>query len=87
MRAICRLSKSDIAPTFVSLRLMRPEDILDIHLLRMDHTLFNLCLSYPVSWVVSFSAHIICFIIFYRAWRDRTAEKHRLSRIVLNASR
>ncbi len=76
-----------IAPTLVSLTGACGLRIVWIYtLFRMDHTLFNLYLSYPVSWAVTFTAHIVCFVIFYRAWRDRTAERHQLSRAALHSS-
>ena len=39
-----------------------------------DRTLFTLYLSYPVSWVVSFIANMVCFIIFFRNWKRRVEE-------------
>ena len=76
-----------IAPTLVSLTGACGLRIVWIYtLFRMDLTLFNLYLSYPVSWAVTFTAHIVCFVIFYRAWRDRTAERHQLSRAALHSS-
>ncbi len=34
-----------------------------------DRSLFTLYLSYPVSWVITFAAHLICFIVFFRKWK------------------
>ena len=39
-----------------------------------DRTLFTLYLSYPVSWVVSFIANMVCFVIFFRNWKRRVEE-------------
>ena len=77
-----------IAPTIVSLTGACGLRILWIYtIFRLDHTLFNLYLSYPVSWIVTFTAHIICFIIFFRKWKDRTSLRAKLARASINASR
>lgn len=63
-----------IAPTIVSLAGacgLRIVWILTVF--RLERTLFVLYLSYPVSWIVTFFAHIVCFIIFYRKERRATA--------------
>lgn len=36
-----------------------------------NRTLFTLYVSYPVSWVVSFIANVICFALFYVRWKRR----------------
>ncbi len=33
---------------------------------RKVHTLNNLYISYPISWALTFSVHLICFIVIYR---------------------
>ena len=43
---------------------------------QLSPTLFTLYLSYPVSWTVTFLAHLICFIIFYRRYRDGRHAMH-----------
>ena len=76
-----------IAPTIVSLTGACGLRIVWIcTLFRMDHTLFNLYLSYPVSWLVTFLIHMICFMFFYRAWRDRTSGRARRARIAMHSS-
>ena len=76
-----------IAPTIVSLTGACGLRIVWIYtLFRMDHTLFNLYLSYPVSWLVTFLIHMICFMFFYRAWRDRTSGRVRRARIAMHSS-
>ena len=40
----------------------------------LNHTLFCLYLSYPVSWVITFATHLICFILFFRSWKRRLPE-------------
>lgn len=63
-----------IAPTIVSLAGacgLRIVWILTVF--RLERTLFVLYLSYPVSWIVTFFAHLACFIIFYRKERGATA--------------
>lgn len=37
----------------------------------IDRTLFTLYLSYPVTWIITFTAHLICFIVFFRRWKHR----------------
>lgn len=33
---------------------------------QMQHTLFSLYISYPISWVLTFSAHVICYLVVRR---------------------
>lgn len=33
---------------------------------QMEHTLFSLYISYPISWVLTFSAHVICYLVVRR---------------------
>ena len=33
---------------------------------KMEHTLFSLYISYPISWVLTFSVHLICYLIVRR---------------------
>lgn len=35
------------------------------------HTIENLYLSYPISWIVTFSVHIVCYLIIRRQIRQR----------------
>lgn len=75
-----------IAPTLVSLTGACGLRIIWIYtIFRLDHTLFNLYLSYPVSWVITFTAHIICFIVFYRKWKNETSARSKLSRIAAHS--
>ena len=61
-----------IAPTLVSLAGACGLRILWIYTVFQFHrTQFVLYLSYPVSWVVTFIAHIICFIIFSKKWKRK----------------
>ncbi len=77
-----------VTPTIVSLTGACGLRILWIYtVFRADHTLFNLYLSYPISWFVTFVVHIICFVVFYRRWRDRTNGRSRLARAALHSSR
>ena len=76
-----------IAPTIVSLTGACGLRIVWIYtFFRMDHTLFSLYLSYPVSWLVTFLTHMICFAFFYRAWRDRTSGRAQKARIAMHSS-
>ena len=77
-----------IAPTLVSLTgacLLRIVWIYTIF--QIDHTLVNLYISYPVSWAVTFIAHMICFTVFFRRWKDGTGARAKLTRAALNASK
>ena len=75
-----------MTPTIVSLTGACGLRILWIYtIFRMDHTLFNLYLSYPISWIVTFIAHIVCFIVFYRAWKNRTQGRMKVSRAALHS--
>ena len=59
-----------IAPTIVSLAGACGLRVLWIYtVFRLDRTLYTLYISYPISWAITFSAHIICFIVFFRAWK------------------
>ncbi len=76
-----------ITPTIVSLTGACGLRILWIYtVFRVDHTLFNLYLSYPVSWLVTFIAHIICFIVFYRKWKHGNTKQHKLFRMAMHSS-
>ena len=67
-----------IAPTIVSLTGACGLRILWIYtVFRMNHTLFTLYLSYPISWLVTFSVHMICFFFFYRAWKNGDSKHSR----------
>ena len=46
---------------------------------QLDRTIFTLYMSYPVSWTVTFIAHIACFVHFYRRWAngDTMHRRHR----------
>ena len=37
----------------------------------MDRSLTTLYLSYPISWIITASANVICFIVFFRSWKKR----------------
>ena len=61
-----------IAPTLVSLTGACGLRILWIFtVFRIDRSLFTLYLSYPVSWLITFTAHIICYTVFFRSWKKR----------------
>ena len=70
-----------IAPTIVSLAGACGLRVLWIYtVFRLDRTLYTLYISYPISWAITFSAHIICFIIFFRAWKDGNTRRARIAR-------
>lgn len=61
-----------ITPTIVSLTGACGLRILWIYtVFAADRTLFTLYLSYPVSWLVTFAAHAVCFIVFFKRWKSR----------------
>ena len=33
---------------------------------QVEHTLFSLYISYPISWILTFAVHILCFVYAYR---------------------
>lgn len=39
-----------------------------------NRTLMTLYWSYPVSWIVTFLAHAVCFVIFFLRWRKRVEQ-------------
>lgn len=64
---------SSIIPTVVSLAGACGLRILWIFtIFAAEHTLFCLYLSYPITWSVTFAAHLICFFLFLR-WKKRQA--------------
>ena len=61
-----------VTPTIVSLTGACGLRVLWIYtFFQMEHTLFCLYLSYPVSWIITFLVHLVCFIVFFRRWKDR----------------
>lgn len=63
-----------VTPTVVSLAGacgLRVLWIFSIFLL--NRSLFVLYLSYPISWAITFAAHLVCFIIFFRRWKQKNA--------------
>ena len=63
-----------VTPTIVSLTGACVLRIIWIYTIFMAfHSLFVLYLSYPVTWVVTFAVHMICFSIFFRRLRHSSA--------------
>lgn len=61
-----------MAPTIVSLTGACGLRILWIcTAFQIDRTLFTLYLSYPVSWLVTFIAHMLCYLKFSRDWKRK----------------
>lgn len=61
-----------IAPTLVSLTGACGLRILWIFtVFQLNRTLFTLYLSYPVSWAITFIAHIICYSYFFKKWKAK----------------
>lgn len=70
-----------IAPTIVSLAGACGLRVLWIYtIFRLDRSLYTLYISYPISWAITFSAHIICFIVFFRAWKGGNTRRARIAR-------
>ncbi len=38
-----------------------------------EHTLFSLYISYPISWLLTFAVHLLCFVAVYGRLKKRTA--------------
>ena len=73
-----------IAPTIVSLAGACGLRIAWIYTaFRIDHTLFMLYLSYPASWLVTFIVHMICFIVFFRKWKDGTSKRAMIAKAAM----
>lgn len=69
-----------ITPTIVSLTGACGLRILWIYTIFIWHrSLFSLYLSYPVSWVITFTADLICFIVFFRRWKQKTLAEQPMS--------
>ena len=63
-----------VTPTIVSLASVCGFRILWIYtIFLINHSLFSLYLSYPISWGLAFLVHFICFIVFYRRWKQKEA--------------
>ena len=59
-----------ITPTIVSLTGACGLRILWIYtVFKLHHTLFSLYISYPISWAITFLAHLVCFIFFFHHWK------------------
>lgn len=65
-----------ITPTIVSLTGACGLRILWIYtIFAWNRTLFSLYLSYPVSWAVTFTAHLLCFLLFFHRWKKAAARE------------
>ncbi len=61
-----------VTPTIVSLTGACGLRILWIYTIFAAHrTLFVLYLSYPITWTITFSAHLICFLVLFGKWKGR----------------
>ena len=70
-----------MTPTIVSLTGACGLRILWIYtVFRMNRTLFTLYLSYPISWIVTFVFHLICFTIFYKRLKSGNSKRMKLSK-------
>ena len=66
---------SSVVPTLVSLTGACGLRILWIYTIFAENrTLFFLYLSYPITWVITFSAHLVCFFIFLHRRKKRAAQ-------------
>lgn len=66
---------SSVVPTIVSLTGACGLRILWIYTIFAENrTLFFLYLSYPITWVITFSAHLVCFFIFPHRRKKRAAQ-------------
>lgn len=63
---------SSLAPTLVSLLGACGFRVLWIYTFFTKYnSLFNLYLSYPISWILTFTAHLLCFLFFFHRWKKR----------------
>ena len=61
-----------ITPTVISLAGACGLRIVWIYTVFAAHrTLLTLYLSYPMSWVVTFAANVVCFVFFFRRWKKQ----------------
>ena len=66
-----------VTPTVVSLAGACGLRILWIFtIFNLNRTLFCLYLSYPISWAITFAAHLICFIVFFRRWKKTNSAEN-----------
>lgn len=66
---------SSVVPTVVSLTGACGLRILWIYTIFAENrTLFCLYLSYPITWAITFSAHLVCFFIFLHMRKKRAAQ-------------
>ena len=71
-----------ITPTIVSLLGACALRVLWIFtIFQVDRSLFVLYVSYPVSWAVTFLAHMACFIVFFRRYKLGIRQKDMLRRL------
>lgn len=61
-----------VIPTLVSLGGACGLRILWIYtIFAANRTLFTLYLSYPITWGITFLCHLVCFIVFFRKWKQK----------------
>lgn len=41
---------------------------------RLQHTLFNLYISYPISWLLTICAHLVCYLVIRKKVRSQAEE-------------
>lgn len=41
---------------------------------RLQHTLFNLYISYPISWLLTICAHLVCYLVIRKKVRSQAKE-------------
>ena len=71
-----------ITPTIVSLLGACALRVLWIFtIFQVDRSLFVLYVSYPVSWAVTFLAHMACFVVFFRRYKLGIRQKDMLRRL------
>ena len=75
MEVVCgsiRGMGASVTPTIVSLAGACGLRILWVFtVFPLNRTLFCLYLSYPISWAVTFAAHLVCFVLFYRRRKEK----------------
>ncbi|MCQ2431797.1 MAG: MATE family efflux transporter [Clostridia bacterium] len=78
MEVMCGMLRGigySVAPMIISLMGACGLRIIWIYtIFRVNHTLVNLYISYPVSWITTTLAHFICFMIVFRRLKKRIGE-------------
>ncbi len=71
-----------ITPTIVSLLGACALRIVWVYtIFRVEHSLLSLYVSYPISWALTFSLHIACFVVFHRRYKLKIRNNDHFNRL------